>query len=344
MKGIWQAATIGTLGMVCLHAAEKPSEFSIVIPKVVRSMFSPDLGMLDSERDEYSTNLAAYAANQVAAAKASPKSLENARRFLALALHLSPRNKKALVVGFQLSKGIVPEVTEGNYTPQSFARLLLTRGQLLEKQGGDENKRLARFSSNLPRSSIHATRTRSMPAKSTGLIRARSTGPRSRILRKKNLKLRNLESWPLKSSASSSFAMIRGTMVRRACASPRDISRTDPDRTVRVRLAGENAWITVKGRTLGITRAEFEYQIPPDDARRLLEMCLPSVIDKTRHRIEFRGHVWEVDVFHGANEGLVIAEVELADESVSPELPPWVGVEVSDDARYFNANLAIGAG
>jgi hypothetical protein len=145
MKGIWQAATVLALGMVCLHAAEKPSEFSIVVPKVVRSMFSPDLGMLDSERDEYSTNLAAYAANQVATAKASPKSLENARRFLALALHLSPRNKKALVVGFQLSKGIVPEVTEGNYTPQSFARLLLTRGQLLEKQGGDENKRLARL-------------------------------------------------------------------------------------------------------------------------------------------------------------------------------------------------------
>lgn len=114
----------------------------------------------------------------------------------------------------------------------------------------------------------------------------------------------------------------------------------DPDRTVRVRLAGDKAWLTIKGRTFGITRAEFEYHIPPDDARDLLEMCLPSVIDKTRHRIEFGGHVWEVDVFHGANEGLVIAEVELADENVSPELPPWVGLEVSDDPRYYNANLA----
>ena len=101
--------------------------------------------MLDSEREEYATNLASYAANQVAAAKASPKSLENARRFLGLALHLSPRNKKAIVVGFQLSKGVIPDVAEGNYTPQSFARLLLTRGQLPEKQGGDENKRLARL-------------------------------------------------------------------------------------------------------------------------------------------------------------------------------------------------------
>lgn len=114
----------------------------------------------------------------------------------------------------------------------------------------------------------------------------------------------------------------------------------DPDRTVRVRLAGENAWLTVKGRTQGITRTEFEYAIPPGDARDLLAMCLSSVIDKTRHRIEFGGHVWEVDVFHGANEGLVLAEVELDDESVSPELPPWVGEEVSADVRYFNANLA----
>ncbi len=115
----------------------------------------------------------------------------------------------------------------------------------------------------------------------------------------------------------------------------------DPDRTVRVRLAGEDAWITVKGRTRGITRAEFEYPIPAADARDLLEMCLPSVIDKTRHRIGFGGHVWEVDVFHGANEGLVVAEVELADESVRPELPPWVGAEVSHDHRYFNASLAV---
>lgn len=115
----------------------------------------------------------------------------------------------------------------------------------------------------------------------------------------------------------------------------------DADRTVRIRIAGENAWITVKGRTQGITRAEFEYAIPAADARDLLEMCLPSVIDKTRHRIDFGGHVWEVDVFHGANDGLVLAEVELDDESVVPELPPWLGEEVSHDVRYFNANLAV---
>ena len=115
----------------------------------------------------------------------------------------------------------------------------------------------------------------------------------------------------------------------------------DPDRTVRVRIAGENAWITVKGRTEGITRAEFEYPIPLEDARALLELCLPSVIDKTRYEISSGGHLWEVDVFHGDNHGLVIAEVELGDESDSPELPSWVGAEVSADARYFNSCLAV---
>lgn len=114
----------------------------------------------------------------------------------------------------------------------------------------------------------------------------------------------------------------------------------DPARSVRVRLAGDEAWLTIKGRTEGITRAEFEYPIPVDDARVLLEICLPSVIDKTRHRIPHGGHVWEVDVFHGANEGLVLAEVELADESVAIEPPPWAGAEVSSDFRYYNTSLA----
>ena len=115
----------------------------------------------------------------------------------------------------------------------------------------------------------------------------------------------------------------------------------DPERTVRVRIGGEMAWLTIKGRTHGITRAEFEYAIPLDDARSLLGLCSPSVIDKTRHEISHAGHLWEVDVFHGENAGLVIAEVELADESISPELPPWVGAEVSAEVRYFNACLAV---
>jgi adenylate cyclase len=114
----------------------------------------------------------------------------------------------------------------------------------------------------------------------------------------------------------------------------------DPDRTVRVRIAGGGAWLTIKGRSEGIARAEFEYEIPPADAAELLEMCLPSVIDKTRHLVNYGGHVWEIDVFHGENEGLVVAEVELADPSISPVMPPWAGAEVSSDARYFNSCLA----
>ncbi len=115
----------------------------------------------------------------------------------------------------------------------------------------------------------------------------------------------------------------------------------DPDRTVRVRIAAKTAWLTIKGRSEGITRAEFEYEIPLDEAKTLLEMCLPSVIDKTRFRIPFGGYEWEIDVFHGENAGLVVAEVELADEAVFPELPSWIGAEVSSDARYFNSCLAV---
>ncbi len=114
----------------------------------------------------------------------------------------------------------------------------------------------------------------------------------------------------------------------------------DLERTVRIRIGGEEAWLTVKGRTRGIRRAEFEYVIPVAEARKLLELCLPSVIDKTRHRVFYGGRTWEIDVFHGDNDGLVIAEVELADESVLLDLPPWIGEEVSADMRYFNSCLA----
>jgi len=131
--------------MVALLRAEPPGPvFMWEAPKVVTSVFSPDLGMLDSERDEYATNLAVYASNSVVSTKATGESLKAARRILALALQLSPRNKRAVVVNFQLSKGVLPVLIESNYSPQVLARLLLTRGQLLDKQGG-ENKRLARY-------------------------------------------------------------------------------------------------------------------------------------------------------------------------------------------------------
>ena len=114
-------------------------------PKVKTSVFTQELGLLDSEREEYATNLATIASNHLAEAKASPASLTSSRRMIGLALQLSPRNKKAVVVNFQLAKGILPTVAESNYSPQVFARLILARGQLLDKQGGDENKKLARL-------------------------------------------------------------------------------------------------------------------------------------------------------------------------------------------------------
>ena len=128
-----------------MGASEGGKGFSWDAPQVERSIFNRDLGMLDAERDEYATNLADLAANAVAAAKASPASLADARRMLALALQLSPRNKRAVVVNFQLGKGILPEKTATEYSPQVFARLMLTRGQLLEKQGGGDNLALARY-------------------------------------------------------------------------------------------------------------------------------------------------------------------------------------------------------
>ncbi|SRR5579883_2344874 len=114
-----------------------------------------------------------------------------------------------------------------------------------------------------------------------------------------------------------------------------------PGRTVRVRVAGEQGYLTIKGATTGIARLEFEYPIPVADALEMLHtLCEPPIIQKQRHRIPSADVVWEVDEFEGANQGLVIAEVELKDASQVFERPDWIGEEVSDDPRYFNANLA----
>lgn len=111
-------------------------------------------------------------------------------------------------------------------------------------------------------------------------------------------------------------------------------------RTVRVRVAGERAWLTIKGAAEGISRAEFEYEIPAEEGNQLLALCEAAVIDKTRYLVQWAQHTWEVDVFHGENDGLVVAEVELSDESERPEIPGWVGDEVSDDRRYANSSLS----
>ena len=112
------------------------------------------------------------------------------------------------------------------------------------------------------------------------------------------------------------------------------------DATVRVRLVGDQGFLTIKGRSQGISRSEFEYPIPAADAAQLLAMCSAGRIDKTRYRVPHGDHLWEVDVFAGANQGLVIAEVELASEDEPFSRPDWLGKEVSDDPRYFNSQLS----
>lgn len=115
----------------------------------------------------------------------------------------------------------------------------------------------------------------------------------------------------------------------------------DPERTVRVRIAGREAWITIKGRSCGPERAEYEYPIPAGDAEHLLHcVCLPGRIEKTRHRIPYAGLVFEVDEFHGANAGLVLAEVELPATETVIEKPAWLGEEVTGDSRFYNAYLS----
>lgn len=113
-------------------------------------------------------------------------------------------------------------------------------------------------------------------------------------------------------------------------------------RTVRIRVAGTQGYLTIKGPSAGLARAEFEYAIPVDDALEMLRtLCPPPLIEKTRYKVPWEGLTWEIDEFEGNNRGLVLAEVELADSHQSIVLPDWIGEEVSSDPRYYNSNLAI---
>lgn len=115
---------------------------------------------------------------------------------------------------------------------------------------------------------------------------------------------------------------------------------TEPERTVRVRVAGDRGTLTIKGKTVGVTRDEFEYPIPREHAEQLLDtLCLRPLIEKVRYVLREGAHTWEVDVFEGENDGLVVAEVELEREDEAFERPEWLGREVTGDPRYFNANL-----
>ena len=110
--------------------------------------------------------------------------------------------------------------------------------------------------------------------------------------------------------------------------------------SVRVRIAGEQAFLNMKSRELGHTRQEFDYQIPVADAEALLTLCVGGLIDKQRHYVKHDGFIWEVDEFLGDNLGLFVAEIELPDADAAFERPQWSGVEVTDKIRYYNLALA----
>ncbi|MBF6023566.1 CYTH domain-containing protein [Lysobacter niastensis] len=110
--------------------------------------------------------------------------------------------------------------------------------------------------------------------------------------------------------------------------------------SVRVRIAGDEAFLNLKSRELGHTRQEFDYPIPVEDARGLLALSVGGLVDKRRHYVEYEGHLWEVDEFLGENAGLVVAEIELASADAAFAKPEWIGAEVTDSTRYYNLALA----
>lgn len=110
--------------------------------------------------------------------------------------------------------------------------------------------------------------------------------------------------------------------------------------SVRARIAGDQAWLNIKAKRSGMTRVEFEYPIPVDDADEILsDLCEGPLVEKYRHEVRVGDHVWEIDEFVGDNAGLIVAEIELGSEQEHFERPSWLGAEVTDDQRYYNFNL-----
>ena len=138
--------------------------------------------------------------------------------------------------------------------------------------------------------------------------------------------------------------LVTGDFRQDACDSFRLVQgyiSTDPDRTVRVRIKGEQGFLTIKGRSSadGLSRYEWEKEIPLAEARELMALCDPEVIDKTRYLVPFGGHTYEVDEFYGSNQGLILAEIELGDEQETFLKPSWLGEEVTGNTRYYNSML-----
>lgn len=117
---------------------------------------------------------------------------------------------------------------------------------------------------------------------------------------------------------------------------------TDPERTVRVRIKGSSAFLTVKGKSSenGTSRFEWEKEIPVEDAEELLKLSEDTILNKTRYRIPFANHIYEVDEFHGEHQGLVLAELELQSEDEEFEKPDWLGQEVTGNVQYYNSQLS----
>lgn len=114
---------------------------------------------------------------------------------------------------------------------------------------------------------------------------------------------------------------------------------TEPAHTVRVRVKGGRGYLTVKGRSEGIQREEFEYEIPLRDAEAMLQLCDGPLVEKVRYREKWGAFCWEIDVFSGANDGLCVAEIELPDDQAEFPRPSWLGREVSGEVQYYNSQL-----
>ena len=117
---------------------------------------------------------------------------------------------------------------------------------------------------------------------------------------------------------------------------------SDKKKVIRVREKGDDYYITIKGNKIGISRFEFEYKIPRSDAIELFEnFCEIGLIEKTRHYVQYCGHIWEIDEFHAENQGLIVAEIELNSEDEEFNIPSWVSDEVTSESKYYNMNLTI---
>lgn len=115
----------------------------------------------------------------------------------------------------------------------------------------------------------------------------------------------------------------------------------DPEKTIRIRVAGEQGFITIKGKTVGAGRPEYEYEIPLEEASDLIGKFCNNLIEKTRHYVLYENKTWEVDVFEGLNTGLIVAEIELNSEDEQYEKPHWIDRDVTTDRKYANSNLVV---